>query len=56
MKEKMNRGFAHSGLAKEAGKLGGLATKKKHGREFFQEIGREGGLKSSKKGGQNAST
>ncbi|MHB0977272.1 MAG: Em GEA1 (EM1) [Candidatus Aquicultorales bacterium] len=32
----------------EAGKKGGEATKKSHGREFYEEIGHKGG----KKGGQ----
>ena len=32
----------------EAGRRGGLSTKKKYGQDFYQEIGRLGG----KKGGQ----
>jgi general stress protein YciG len=31
----------------EAGKAGGEATSKSHGREFYEEIGEQGGEKSS---------
>lgn len=45
----MAEGKRESGMTvREAGQKGGLATSKRYGHEFYEEIGRKGGAKGGK--------